>query len=164
MTTSQTVADVPCLAGEHWFVPADRATGSVFNPSRGDEIARVPMCGAAEVDAIVQAATAAFKTWSQTPAPVRAAKMFALKAKLESHFEELAALVTRENGKTLDEARGDVRRGIEVVDFACGISHLVKGEMLPQLADGIDGATMREPIGVCAGITPFNFPAILAPA
>lgn len=87
--------------------------------------------------------------------------MFAFKAKLEAHFEELAALITRENGKTLEEARGDVRRGIEVVDFACGISHLCKGETLPQVADGIDGVTMREPIGVCAGITPFNFPAMV---
>ncbi len=161
MTISESIAAVPCLAGERWFVPSNRATGAVFNPSRGEVIASVPMCGEAEVDAIVQAAAVAFKTWSQTPSPARAAKMFAFKATLEAHFEELAAIVTRENGKTLEEARGDVRRGIEVVDFACGISHLAKGEMLPQLADGIDGATMRKPIGVCAGITPFNFPAMV---
>mgnify|MGYP003390088835 CR=1 FL=1 len=156
-----TVADVPVLAGERWFVPQASSWGAVHNPSRGEVIARVPMCGAAEVDAGVQAATAAFVTWSKTPAPARAAKMFAFKAQLETHFEELAALITRENGKTLDEARGDVRRGIEVVDFACGVSHLCKGETLPQVADGIDGVTMREPIGVCAGITPFNFPAMV---
>ncbi|TXT23539.1 MAG: malonate-semialdehyde dehydrogenase (acetylating) / methylmalonate-semialdehyde dehydrogenase [Planctomycetota bacterium] len=152
---------VPILIGERWFAPNVTEWSPVFNPSRGEEIARVPQCGAAEVDAVVQTATTAFASWSKTPAPARAAKMFAFKAKLETHFEELAALITRENGKTLEEARGDVRRGIEVVDFACGISHLCKGENLPQVADGIDGVTMREPIGVCAGITPFNFPAMV---
>lgn len=152
---------VPILVGERWLAPNVTDWNPVFNPSRGEEIARVPKCGAAEVDAVVQAATSAFASWSKTPAPARAAKLFAYKAKLETHFEELAALVTRENGKTLEEARGDVRRGIEVVDFACGISHLSKGENLPQVADGIDGVTMREPLGVCAGITPFNFPAMV---
>ena len=87
--------------------------------------------------------------------------MFAYKAQLEAHFEELAALITRENGKTLEEARGDVRRGIEVVEFACGISHLAKGEALPQVAEHLDGVTLREPLGVCVGITPFNFPAMV---
>ncbi len=152
---------VSVLAGERWFAPNVTAWGPVFNPSRGEEIARVPLCGAAEVDAVVEAATKAFGPWSRTPAPARAAKMFAFKAQLETHFEELAAIITRENGKTLEEARGDVRRGIEVVDFACGVSQLCKGETLPQVADGIDGVTMREPIGVCAGITPFNFPAMV---
>ena len=162
MTSTVTnLSDVPLLAGERWYVPTVTSWGSVFNPSRGEEIARVPQCGAAEVAIAVEAAQCAFGSWSKTPAPARAAKMFAFKAKLEAHFEELAALVTRENGKTLEEARGDVRRGIEVVDFACGISHLSKGENLPQVADGIDGVTMREPIGVCAGITPFNFPAMV---
>jgi malonate-semialdehyde dehydrogenase (acetylating)/methylmalonate-semialdehyde dehydrogenase len=155
------VSDVPVLAGERWFVPQASNWGAVHNPSRGEQIARVPICGAAEVDDVVQAAASAFESWSKTPVPVRAARMFAFKAKLEAHFEALAALITRENGKTLEEARGDVRRGIEVVDFACGISHLSKGENLPQVADGIDGVTMREPIGVCAGITPFNFPAMV---
>jgi len=153
--------DVPVLFGECWVTPQVSGWSPVFNPSRGEEIARVPMCGAAEVEAAIQAASAAFVTWSKTPAPARAARMFAFKAKLETHFEELAALITRENGKTLEEARGDIRRGIEVVDFACGISHLNKGEHLPQVAEGIDGVTMREPIGVCAGITPFNFPAMV---
>ena len=156
-----TIPAVPLLAGERWFAPNVTAWSPVFNPSRGEEIACVPQCGAADVATVVQAATVAFKSWSQVAAPARAAKLFAYKAKLDAHFEELAALITRENGKTLDEARGDVRRGIEVVDFACGIAHLCKGENLPQVADGIDGVTMREPIGVCAGITPFNFPAMV---
>jgi len=135
--------------------------GDVFNPSLGEIIARVPMGGAAEVDAAVQAAGRAFRTWAVLPVPRRAAILFDYKRLLEEHADELARLVTRENGKTLDEARGDVRRGIEVVDFACGVAHLTKGESLPQVADQIDAVTMREPIGVCAGITPFNFPAMV---
>jgi malonate-semialdehyde dehydrogenase (acetylating)/methylmalonate-semialdehyde dehydrogenase len=119
------------------------------------------MSGAAEVELAFQAAERAFRSWSRTPPSDRAARLFRFKSLLETHFDELATLVTRENGKTRDEARGDVRRGIEVVDFACGIAHLAKGEMLPQVADGIDGATMREPLGVVAGITPFNFPAMI---
>ncbi len=103
--------DVPVLVGERWVAPKVSAWSPVFNPSRGEEIARVPQCGAAEVDAAVQTATLAFGTWSRTAAPARAAKVFAYKTQLEAHFEELAALITRENGKTLEKARGDVRRG-----------------------------------------------------
>ena len=91
----------------------------------------------------------------------RAAILFRYKALLEENFLELAQILTRENGKTLEEAKGDVRRGIEVVEFACGIGHLGKGESLAQVADGLDAVTMREPLGVCAGITPFNFPAMV---
>jgi malonate-semialdehyde dehydrogenase (acetylating)/methylmalonate-semialdehyde dehydrogenase len=119
------------------------------------------MSGPVEVAAAVQAATAAFKVWSAWSVPRRASVLFEYKRRLELQAEELARLVTLENGKTLDEARGDVRRGIEVVEFACGIAHLAKGESLPQVADQIDAVTMREPIGVCAGITPFNFPAMV---
>lgn len=135
--------------------------GDVFNPSRGEVIARVPMSGAAEVDAAVIAAKKAFATWGTTPVPKRAAILFRYRELLEEHFEELARLVTLENGKTFDEAKGDVRRGLEVVEFACGIAHLQKGESLPQVAEQIDAVTMREPVGVCAGITPFNFPAMV---
>jgi malonate-semialdehyde dehydrogenase (acetylating) / methylmalonate-semialdehyde dehydrogenase len=135
--------------------------GEVFNPSRGEVIAHVPLSGAGEVDAAVQAAARAFSSWGTTPAPKRAGILFRYRDLLEQHFIELARLVTRENGKTLDEAKGDVRRGIEVVEFACGIAHLQKGESLPQVADQIDAVTMREPLGVCAGITPFNFPAMV---
>lgn len=156
----ETAEIVPVLCGT-WQQPETEQYNDVFNPSTGEVIARTPMCGAAEVDAAVQVAARAFGDWSRTPAPRRAEVMFRYRALLNEHFEELAALVTRENGKTLDEARGDVRRGIEVVDFACGIAHLLKGENLPQVANYIDGATTREPIGVCAGITPFNFPAMV---
>lgn len=152
---------IPILAGEHWCAPDEASFGNVFNPATGEVIARVPLCDAATVDRVVQSAKRAFPNWANTPAPNRASILFRYKAKLESAFEELARLVSRENGKTLEEARGDVRRGIEVVDFACGISHLSKGETLPQLAEHIDGVTMREPLGVCVGITPFNFPAMV---
>ena len=147
------------IAGE--AVTAAAAHGDVFNPSTGEVIARVPLGTAADVDAAVQAARAAFASWSLMPPPKRAAVLFRYRDLLERHFDELARLVTRENGKTLDEARGDVRRGIEVVEFACGISHLAKGESLPQVAEQIDAVTTREPLGVCAGITPFNFPAMV---
>ncbi len=120
------------------------------------------MCGASEVDEAVKAARKAFESWSQLPAPKRATVLFKYRNILEAHLEEIAKIITRENGKTLDEARGDVRRGFEVVEFATGIAHLQKGESLPQVAENIDGVTMREPVGVCAGITPFNFPAMIA--
>jgi len=152
---------IPNLTAGRWSVPAVDAFGDVFNPSRGEVIARVPLGGAVEVDAAVLAAKKAFATWGNLPAPKRATYLFRYREVLERHFEELARLVTRENGKTLDEAKGDVRRGIEVVEFACGIAHLQKGESLPQVADQIDAVTMREPLGVCVGITPFNFPAMI---
>jgi malonate-semialdehyde dehydrogenase (acetylating)/methylmalonate-semialdehyde dehydrogenase len=161
MTHSMTDARVPVLVGDACRVPEVPHWGEVWNPSRGEVLARVPLCGAEEVAAAVAAASRALPAWSRTPATARAARLFAFKAKLEAHFEELATLVTRENGKTLDEARGDVRRGIEVVEFACGVAHLGKGETLPQIAEHIDGVTMREPVGVCVGITPFNFPAMV---
>ena len=149
------------LAGEHWWTPDAADYLPVHNPSRGEVIARVPLGRAAEIERAVQAAVNAFPAWARTPPPARAARMFAFKAGLEAQFDELAALITRENGKTLEEARGDVRRGIEVVEFACGIAHLAKGEALPQVAEHLDGITLREPLGVCAGITPFNFPAMV---
>ncbi len=155
------VPDVPILAGPQWKVPHASSFGAVHNPSSAEVIARVPMCSAVEVDEAVQAAATAFVSWAKVPVVKRAAVLFRYKSVLEEHFEELATLVTRENGKTREEARGDVRRGIEVVDFACGIAQLSKGEALPQLTEEIDAITMREPIGVCAGITPFNFPAMV---
>lgn len=156
-----TRSKVPVLIGDRWHVPAVQSFGDVHDPSSGRVIAQVPMGTAAEVDEAVQNAQAAYRTWSTTPATKRAAVLFRYKALLEEHLEKLADLITLENGKTLDESRGDVRRGIEVVDYACGIAHLAKGETLPQVSEHIDGLTMREPIGVCAGITPFNFPAMV---
>ena len=157
-----TQSELPILIAGKWRVPSAKTFGNVHNPSTGEVIARVPMCGASEVDEAVQAARKAFESWSQLPAPKRATVLFKYRNILEAHLEEIAKIITRENGKTLDEARGDVRRGFEVVEFATGIAHLQKGESLPQVAENIDGVTMREPVGVCAGITPFNFPAMIA--
>ncbi len=156
--TSETV---PILVGGQWNSPNVEKWGNVYNPSAGEVIKQVPMCGAAEVDAAVQAAQAAYASWSTTPATKRGDILFAYRHLLNEHFEELSKIISLENGKTLEEARGDMRRGLEVVDFACGIGQLAKGENLPQLADGVDAMTSREPIGVCAGIAPFNFPAMV---
>ncbi len=159
---TQTVAPiVPLLIGGKWQRPNTKDFWPVHNPSTGETIGRVPMCGNAEVDAAVQAASKAFVTWGETPAPKRAAVVFRFRELLTAHFDELVRLCTKENGKTLEESKGDVKRGIEVVEFCCGIAHIQKGESLPQIADEIDGVTMREPLGVCAGITPFNFPAMV---
>src|SRR5687768_6773135 len=163
MSTSiqEQIATVPVFYGGQWITLETANYMNVHNPSTGAIIAKTPLCDAQIVDAAVQAAWNAFPDWSTTPAPDRAAVLFRYKALLEQHFEELCRLVTEENGKTFAEAQGDVRRGIEVVDLACGIPHLLKGEALPQVARNIDAVTTREPIGVCAGITPFNFPAMV---
>ena len=152
---------VPLLLNGQWTHPRAESFGPVYNPSAGEVIAEVPICGPAEVDAAVQAAQKAYATWSRTPVYDRVAILFKYRHLLDEHFEELSRIIVRENGKTLEEARGDMRRGLEVADFACSIGELAKGEHLPELAGGIDAHTSREPIGVCAGITPFNFPAMV---
>jgi malonate-semialdehyde dehydrogenase (acetylating) / methylmalonate-semialdehyde dehydrogenase len=157
----QNVLEYPNLIGGEWQHPQADRFGDVHNPSTGEVIARVPMCGAKEVDEAVIAAKQAFISWSATPAPKRAAILFRFRELLSILFDDLCKLLTRENGKTLEESKGDLRRGIEVVEFACGIPHLLKGESLPQVAEQIDAITTREPLGVCAGITPFNFPAMV---
>jgi malonate-semialdehyde dehydrogenase (acetylating)/methylmalonate-semialdehyde dehydrogenase len=161
MSVLDDVTLVPALVGGTFAPRVAEQFQPVYNPSTGEVIARVPLGTDCDVDAAVQAAKDAFPVWAQMPAQRRAAVMFQYRELLEAHREELAQLITRENGKTLDEARGDVRRGIEVVEFACGIAHLAKGETLPQVSEQIDAATTREPLGVCAGITPFNFPAMV---
>src|SRR5262245_38925266 len=158
---ASTTPEVPLFIGGHWQTPAVARYGPVYNPSTGEVIARTPLAGETEVHRAVQAAQAALKPWADSPPARRTAVLFRYREILSTHLEELARLITRENGKTLEEARGDVRRGLEVVEFACGIAHLAKGESLPQVAEHIDGLTMREPLGVCAGITPFNFPAMV---
>lgn len=147
--------------GGQWTTSSATQTLPVFNPSTGQIIAETPLSGAKEVDSAVQCAAAAFPLWRDTPVSKRAEIMFRYKALLEANFDEISRLITRENGKTLAEAQGDLRRGIEVVEFACGIAHLIKGETLPQISTALDGASSYEPLGVCAGITPFNFPAMV---
>jgi malonate-semialdehyde dehydrogenase (acetylating)/methylmalonate-semialdehyde dehydrogenase len=133
----------------------------VHNPSTGEVIAQCPAGGVKEVNAAVDAAAAAYPGWWETPAVERARVFFKFKALLEDNFEELIRLNTREHGKTLAESRGDVKRGIEMVEFACGVPSMMMGESMENLARGIDCETVRQPLGVCVGITPFNFPAMV---
>jgi malonate-semialdehyde dehydrogenase (acetylating)/methylmalonate-semialdehyde dehydrogenase len=133
----------------------------VHNPATGEVIARTPLSTGADLDAAVSAATKAFPAWRDTPAMVRARAMFRFRELLERHFEDIAAIVTREHGKTLDEARGSLRRGIECVEVACGSPSLMMGYGLENVAAGIDCQVLRQPLGVCAAIAPFNFPAMV---
>ncbi len=133
----------------------------MFNPATAEVIEQVPLSDGREVDAAVRAAAESFQTWSRTAVMDRVRLMFRFKAVLEDSFEELAALVTRHHGKTLDEARGEVRRGIEVVDFACGAPTLLQGRTLRDVSAGVDQDLYRYPVGVCAGIPPFNFPVMI---
>jgi malonate-semialdehyde dehydrogenase (acetylating)/methylmalonate-semialdehyde dehydrogenase len=121
----------------------------------------VPLSSAAEVEKAASAARAAFPAWRDTPAPARARYLFKLKNLLEDNFERIAEMVTKEHGKTLDESRGDVRRGIDNVETACGIPSLMLGQCLEDVAKGIDCSVNREPLGVFAAIAPFNFPAMV---
>jgi len=151
---------VPNLIGGAWERPQG-AYAAVYNPATGQVIDQVPLSGASEVGAAVAAAVAAYPHWSRTPLMERVRLMFAYKALLEKHADELAAIVTRHHGKTLDEARGEVRRGIEVVDFACGAPTLLQGRTLRDVSAGVDQDLYRYPVGVCAGIPPFNFPVMI---
>ena len=128
------------------------------NPATGEIIASLPYSAKDEINEAVAAAKKAFSGWSETPVPERAQVIFRFKALFDRHLDELAALVTQENGKTLDESRGEVKRAIEVIDFACGAPTLMMGHNLDQIAKGIDEDLTRFPVGVVAGITPFNFP------
>ncbi len=133
----------------------------VKNPATQEILGRVPLSSAAEVEKAASAARAAFPAWRDTPAPARARYLFKLKNLLEDNFERIAEMVTKEHGKTLDESRGDVRRGIDNVETACGIPSLMLGQCLEDVAKGIDCSVNREPLGVFAAIAPFNFPAMV---
>jgi malonate-semialdehyde dehydrogenase (acetylating)/methylmalonate-semialdehyde dehydrogenase len=133
----------------------------VLDPATGEVLGHVPLCGPAEVDQAVSAAAAAYESWRDEPVTRRARRMFGLQQLLEGHLDELAELVTLENGKHLDEARGEVRRGIEVVELAAAMTTLMKGETLDQVAAGVDASLHRFPLGVVCAITPFNFPAMI---
>ena len=147
--------------GGRWVPAHARDFVDVHNPARGTVIARTPLSSAEDVDAAVAAASRAFPGWRDTPIVVRARALFRLQRLLEEHFEELARLVTTEHGKTLDESRGSVRRAIECVEVACGAPSLATGQGLENIAAGIDCHVFRQPLGVCAAIAPFNFPAMV---
>ena len=133
----------------------------VYDPANGCIKAQLPFATTAEVDRAVAASQAAFASWSRTPPVQRARMMFRFRDKLEQHRAELAAIVSAEHGKTLEDATGSVQRGLEVVEFACGIPELLKGQISEQVAHGVDSFCVRQALGVCVGITPFNFPAMV---
>ena len=133
----------------------------VFNPALGVAAMEVALASADETRAAIQSARGALAEWSETPALRRARVLFRFRELIEKHADELAALITREHGKVLADARGEVTRGLEIVEFACGIPQLLKGEYSDAVGRGIDSWSLRQPVGVCAGITPFNFPAMV---
>ena len=136
-------------------------TAPVFNPATGAQTAEVQLAGAAEVDAAVAAARAAFPAWAATPPLRRARLMNRQRDLIETHADELAAIISAEHGKVISDARGEVTRGLEVVEFACGAPQLLKGEITENIGVGIDSHAVRQPVGVAVGITPFNFPAMV---
>ncbi len=153
---------IPCplFVGGEWIRPKIAGT-PVYNPSTGDVISECPIGGSAEVDAAVEAAAAAFPAWRDTPVIERARLFFRYRHLVEENFDRLCASISLENGKTLVESRGSIYRGIENIEYACGAPTLLFGDTLEDVARNVDCETCLQPLGVCAGITPFNFPAMV---
>ena len=152
---------LPSLIDGAWHPSEGEPAEPVYEPATGAVLARVPFATAAECDGAVAAAARAFAAWREVPVGERVQVMFRYKQLLEDCFEELARIVSRENGKLLADARGEVRRGIEVVDFATGMPSLLMGETVPGVARNVDSWSVRVPLGVVLGICPFNFPAMI---
>lgn len=140
---------------------ASSETQDVLNPATGETLVRVPLSSAQDVEAAVAAAEAAFRTWSRTPVPRRARILFRYQQLLVEHWDELARLITQENGKTFKDAHGEVQRGIECVEFAAGAPALLMGQQLPDIATQMESGMYRYPVGIVGGITPFNFPMMV---
>ena len=159
--TSSALERVPNLSGGKWTAVASQRTSEVFNPSTGHAIAEVALSSAQETNDVVQVAVDALAEWSETPIVERARVMFRLREIMETRFNEIAALVTREHGKTLAESRAEVQRAVEMVEFSCGIPSMSVGDTMPNIARDVDAETNRHPLGVCVGITPYNFPSMV---
>lgn len=159
--TVTTVRTVKNYIGGKWIESASENTEIVYNPATGEEIAIVKLSTREEVNEAVEVAHEAFKSWSQVPVPKRGRILFKYQQLLVEHWDELAKLVTVENGKSFAEAHGEVLRGIECVEFAAGIPNLMMGKQLPDIAAGLESGMYRYPIGVVGGITPFNFPMMV---
>ncbi|MGN7232138.1 CoA-acylating methylmalonate-semialdehyde dehydrogenase [Priestia megaterium] len=159
--TQTTVKTVKNYIGGEWVDSSTSLTEPAYNPATGEVIAEVPLSTKEDVDQAVQAANEAFKGWSKTAVPKRARILFKYQQLLVDNWDELAKLVTLENGKSFNEARGEVQRGIECVEFAAGAPTLMMGKQLPDIATGIESGMYRYPIGVIGGITPFNFPMMV---
>jgi malonate-semialdehyde dehydrogenase (acetylating)/methylmalonate-semialdehyde dehydrogenase len=161
MSVATSVEVLENYVGGKWIRSQATAFADVHNPARGEVIAKTPLSTRGDVDATVTAAAKAFPAWRDTPVVLRARSMFKFANLLEQHFEDLARTVTTEHGKTIDESRGSVRRGIECVEVACGAPSLMMGYGLEQIATNVDCTVLRQPLGVVAAITPFNFPAMV---
>src|SRR3954451_11247936 len=153
-----------CL--DHWIAGrrdhgASDRSGTVYNPASGEATGEVPFATAADVDRAVAAAVRAFESWSRTGLNKRATILFAFRELVRQRADDLARLIVSEHGKVLADARGEGQRGLEVVDFACGIPQLTKGEFAESVSAGVDSYSLRQPLGVVAGITPFNFPVMV---
>ena len=148
------------IGGEFTAGSGDRR-GPVFNPATGRQQHEVVLAAAADVDAAVAAARTAFETWSQASLSRRTKVLFSFRELVNARVKDLAEIISDEHGKVLSDAAGEVQRGLEVIEFACGIPQLLKGEYSDQASTGVDVFSFREPLGVCAGITPFNFPAMV---
>ena len=159
--STQTAEVLQNYVGGKWIPAQTGEFVDVHNPAVGSVIAKTPLSTRADLGAAVQAAAKAFPGWRDTPVVQRARAMFRFVQQLELHFEEIARTVTTEHGKTIDEARGSVRRGIECVEVACGAPSLMMGYGLEQIATNVDSQVFRQPLGVVAAITPFNFPAMV---
>ena len=150
----------------HWIggkvVPGSSTrTSPVWNPATGEQQAEVTLASNADVDEAVRTAAAAFEHWGQSSLSQRTKVLFAFRELVNSRIDELAGIIADEHGKVVSDARGEVQRGLEVVEFACGIPTLLQGGFSDQVSTGVDVFSFREPLGVCAGITPFNFPVMV---
>ncbi len=145
-----------------WIKPDTTEYADVINPATGERLARTPLCGPAEVAAAAEAAAAAFPAWRQTPVQERVQPLFRIRDLLKANMEEVARTITNEAGKTLEESRAEMVRAIENVEVACGMPMLAKGEIVEDIAPGIDEIMLRQPLGVCSTIAPFNFPGMIA--
>src|SRR5216683_687820 len=149
------------IGGKPWTGAEPAHRGEIYNPATGQVTGTVDFATAAEVDAAAAAAAAAFPRWRDTSLVKRASVMFAFRELVRQHAAELAGLISSEHGKVASDAAGEVARGLEVVEFACGIPHLLKGAFSENVSAGVDAYSIRQPLGVVAGITPFNFPAMV---
>ncbi|ANI52457.1 CoA-acylating methylmalonate-semialdehyde dehydrogenase [Pseudomonas sp. DR 5-09] len=156
-----TIQKVKLLIDGEWVESQTTEWHDIVNPATQQVLAKVPFATAAEVDAAVSAAQRAFQTWKLTPIGARMRIMLKLQALIREHSKRIAVVLSAEQGKTIADAEGDIFRGLEVVEHACSIGSLQMGEFAENVAGGVDTYTLRQPIGVCAGITPFNFPAMI---
>ncbi len=161
IATETSVQTLKFYVNGKWEDAAGTTTHPITNPATGEVIARVPYATAAQVDRVARLAHDAFLKWREVPVIDRVQVFYRYKTLLEKHVEDVARILSTENGKTLDDAKMSVRRGIQMVEVACGMPTLMMGDSLENVSRGIDSVSIRQPVGVCAGITPFNFPAMV---